>query len=693
LESIYWMKYIVFGYFLLVFLPSPSSTQAQQSFEDSLVVLLSQIKNKSDKIDTLLNVSRKLVHNQPSKAYLYAKKALTLAEELKDLPKIYEAHSQVAEVYWVYGDYEDELKHLGDALKIAQKLKNNALLSEVLTKLANVHIELKNYQKAFDYTFQALDLAKKMNDQQKTTMLTINLGDYYHRMGDDKKAIAYTQQALRFSKKIKNNFHDAFASLNMAMILNHQRKYEEAVTYAQNALLSFQRQSKQLYNLYALIELGIGHGGLKKYNEAYTYFDKALKIALSLKAKPMLIHLYHQLSILSEQQNNFAESLRYHKLHKAYSDSIYNDEKSKQLAKIQGLIEVENQNQTIEHLTQKNESQEQILITRTYSFFAILASIVVVLLVLYINNLQKQKVNKVLFNQNVEILKQQEKILKQQNNIEKKNKMLELQNYEINLKNGEIEEQNKDITDSIEYAQRIQQAILPTTERIIKALPEHFILFKPKDIVSGDFYWFYESHDKVFISAIDCTGHGVPGAFMSLIANDLLNNIIINRKIEAPDIILKELHHGVRYALNQSETQNKDGMDITLCVIDKKQKNILFSGAYNPLVYFQDNEFVNINGDNNPIGGWHSKGENRNFTVHTIDIQKPTMVYMYSDGYQDQFGGKDERKFMKSRLRKLLTDIHSKSMGEQKQILNQTIEDWKSGYEQVDDILVIGFRV
>ena len=280
-----------------------------------------------------------------------------------------------------------------------------------------------------------------------------------------------------------------------------------------------------------------------------------------------------------------------------------------------------------------------------------------------------------------------------------------------------IQSQHTNITNSINYAQRIQNAMLPGERSLKFLVNDSFVLFKPKDVVSGDFYWFYNiktgtnlnEYDaetnigverlpdpkearKVVVAAVDSTGHGVPGALMSMIGYNLLN-MIASKNIFEADKILSELHKSVRFALQQYKNDNNDGMDMSLCVIDKDAKTLEFSGAKNPLVYIQDGELFFIKGDSLTIGG--SQGESkRTYTKHVISIEKPTSFYLFSDGYADQFGGVDSRKFMIKNFKELLLKIHNFPFEEQKNILEKTILDWKGSHEkQIDDILVMGMKV
>ncbi len=265
---------------------------------------------------------------------------------------------------------------------------------------------------------------------------------------------------------------------------------------------------------------------------------------------------------------------------------------------------------------------------------------------------------------------------------------------EIVEKNKEITEKNKSITDSINYASRIQKAMLPLESRIKEALPEHFILFRPRDIVSGDFYWFAETPDRIIITAADCTGHGVPGAFMSMVGAEILTTLVSKGIVES-DNILTHQNRYIRKALNQDQTENHDGMDMALCSIDKKRNVVEFTGAKNPLIYInKEGQLTTIKPDKQGIGGDQIE-EDFHYTKNEIPIEPGTWYYMFSDGYQDQFGGPTRRKFMIKHMRELLLEIHTLSAQEQKERLNSTIEKWMSDgkTDQTDDILVIGFKM
>ena len=285
-------------------------------------------------------------------------------------------------------------------------------------------------------------------------------------------------------------------------------------------------------------------------------------------------------------------------------------------------------------------------------------------------------------------------IEKQKKEIENQRDALAEKNTQLNEAYVEIEEQKKHIMDSIYYARRIQTAILPASSLLDECFRDYFIFYLPKDIVSGDFYWMHEADNLVMISAIDCTGHGVPGAFMSIVGFNQLNNAVNVHKARKASEILNELNKGVITTLNEnvSETSIKDGMDMALCVFDFGRKKVEFAGANNPMLLIRGDETLKYKGDRLPIGAF-IENRTQEFTNNEIDLQNGDMIYMFSDGYADQFGGPDNKKFFGKRFEKLLFEIHEKPLKVQKDILYNTLKEWMGENDQVDDILVIGIRV
>jgi serine phosphatase RsbU (regulator of sigma subunit) len=270
---------------------------------------------------------------------------------------------------------------------------------------------------------------------------------------------------------------------------------------------------------------------------------------------------------------------------------------------------------------------------------------------------------------------------------EKIAKQIMLQKEELTLK-------NKSITDSINYARRIQNAMLPPMKLLKSFLPQSFLLYLPKDIVSGDFYWINKLYNKIFISAVDCTGHGVPGAFMSIIGFELFRKITNIEGLTRPSDILNKLNEDFHEIFRDVENiVLRDGMDVAFCAIDINDMILEYSGAFNPLYLIRDNKITEIKGDRFAIGLDETNFKDLTFKNHMIPLQEGDLIYIFSDGFADQFGGPEGKKFKYRRFRHLLLNIHQLPMDDQRDILETSLRDWKGEGEQVDDVLVIGIKI
>ena len=328
--------------------------------------------------------------------------------------------------------------------------------------------------------------------------------------------------------------------------------------------------------------------------------------------------------------------------------------------------------------------------TETIWFYGIItvAAVLLVLAIIKIREKQLQRDKKIL----------EQKVQDRTQTIEDQKEEIIIQRDEIEKKKNNLQRKNEEVTHSIEYASRIQSALMPMVKHFYNSFSDHFILFKPRDIVSGDFYWITQKNRKVFVTAADCTGHGVPGAFMSMLGISFLNEIVnekdSNNSCTAAEI-LDELRNMVKDSLHQTsdEGKSKDGMDMAFCIIDYEKEKIQYAGANNPLIIFRNNgEFEEIKADRMPIGIYLKK-EEKPFTNHTIDFKQGDAFYMFSDGYPDQFGGPNDKKFKKKNLKNLLSDIYDRNMEEQHRLLDHNFEEWKGDRIQTDDVILLGFRM
>ena len=301
--------------------------------------------------------------------------------------------------------------------------------------------------------------------------------------------------------------------------------------------------------------------------------------------------------------------------------------------------------------------------------------------------------NELLNQQNEEIQTINFTLNEQKNLIEEKNTELEAQNEQITTQRDMLSSQNQSISESILYAKRIQTAVLPQQAYIDEILPENFILYRPRDVVSGDFYWVRQINQYIVIAVADCTGHGVPGAIMSMLGISFLNEIVQKREITQACQVLNELRKQIKQALKQTGKEGavEDGMDMALCVFDTKTNKVQFAGANNPLYFVQNDELIEIQPDRMPIGFYPN--EKPSFTNREIQLNEGDIFYLFTDGFMDQFGGEKGMKFKATNFQKILTENHNKPMQIQKEKLELELNTWMKGYEQTDDILVMGVRI
>ena len=577
--------------------------------------------------------------------------------------------------------YDKSLEYRLESIKLAEKNNNKVDIANGNYNLGNLYIRLGKTDKALEY-FQIAEenynelLQKDPEDiglQQSLSECIYSIGGIHLIHKDYQQAITLFNHALKIKQSLSDKSGIGKCYYQLGLINSMQKDYDAAEQNLSQALRYkyFVDDKKGI----ALVYYRIGELNYKQrmISQAENYIHLSIKTATAIGDKEILLEDYNTLYQIYLDKRNYKEALKYHQIFTAYSDSIKNENTLKVVEELSVRYETDKKEKENE-LLQRNNEIKNLTIQKQKSLgfflFGIIALVVLIGIILYVLYRSKQKTNKI---------------------ISHKNKLLNEQNIQIGNQKKEIEHKNKNLTDSIVYAKRIQDAMLNDVKLLNEILDDAFILFKPKDIVSGDFYWFGQKDNKFIFSAIDCTGHGVPGAFMSMLGNSFLNQIVFNLGITSPDIILEKLSSEVQSALKQAETNNQDGMDMALCTIDLKTKIVEFAGAKNPLVYIQNGVAERIKGDRLPIG--ISYGKETSFKKHQIKLKGPSCFYMFSDGYGDQFGGPDNSKFMIKQLQNLLVDIHKKPMKTQREILDTTICEWMKDEDQIDDILVVGFKL
>ncbi|ADR23609.1 hypothetical protein MATR_25350 [Marivirga tractuosa] len=660
---------------------------AQNSEVDSLLNI-AKTSNDSTKIDIYLDLAIGYRSVQPDVALKYANDALKLAEQNDDFTNKAASLHVLGAIYTVLGDYEKAISNLLESLRNYELLGNSKGVANSSNSLGILYFNQEDYSNAKKYYSKALDLIDSSEYAMSTGVYKLNIGEVYQATGENEKALNLEKQAYDIFNQLGDINGMAYA-LGVQGKVNHQQgNYNKAIELTKRALeylIEDQDYLGAVEYLNFLVEVYIATDNLYLAEENAT---TALEIANQINSLKWKIKSFENLSEIFYQKGLFQIAYQYKDSAYIYENKLMDEEKQKQIANLRIIYESEKKEQENEILRiDKELKQKQILQQRILN--VAIGSVLVILIVFAIITFraknQKQKANTQLKIQNEEIRQQREEI-------ETQAERLKSINTDVIRKNNLIEEKNKNITDSINYAKRIQTALLPFPQRIEKELEDFFIYYNPKDIVSGDFYWYSDSADKVVIAVADCTGHGIPGAFMSFIGHDMLNHIVNFKGITQPSEILKQLKLSVIHILRQEQSDNRDGMDISICVWDKKKNTVQFSGANHSLIYIQNKQLYQLKGNKTTMG--FDEGKNvKDFDVHEINLVGDTCFYLFSDGYVDQFGGEKDKKFMIKNFRELLSSSHMKKMETQGVIVKETIEEWMREEEQVDDMLVFGFRL
>jgi CheY-like chemotaxis protein len=559
----------------------------------------------------------------------------------------------------------------------AEKYKssnNSVQQANFLNKIAYLYWENEIYTKAIEYFTRSLEINSTNNNRNGVKSLHYNIGLIYADMEDYENALINFNKGLHIARQLNQKEGIYSGLMNKATVLKNLGKHQDAVNNIKEALIYAQEFNnlKLVRTCYGMLaenyELLGDSENTMKYFELFASLDKHIKSEhikkVEEESKEQVQKAHHEKRETEKTLSKTSEELQ---------------KTQKTLAEIEAIKKQQQLELEVKELELKKQEAELrnkkiVIIGASFTAFVIL-----IFSLLVLRQFRAKK---------------------------KANYLLQKQNDQINQQKTEIEaqrdlahKQKKDITDSIEYAKRIQNALLPPQSFITRNLPEHFILFKPRDIVSGDFYWMMNKDGKIIIAAADCTGHGVPGAFMSMLGtaflNEIVTKIVENKHIYSlqANEILNQLRNYIIDSLHQSgeNTESKDGIDMSLCIIDSEKQKIQFAGAHNPLYIIKDGNLEVYKGDRMPVS--IHRNAHKPFTNHEIDFKEKDTIYMFSDGYYDQIGGPKKRKFLSRNFQQLLLDIHKKPMHEQKEILDNKFEEWRGNYFQLDDILVIGIKL
>ncbi len=655
----------------LVYWNQGNYSQALKSHYDALVIR-KEIKYLKGIATSYNNLG--LVYDSQgnyAQAKIYYLKSIDIKFKIGDLFGIGNTLNNLGLACHEKGDYPEALKYHFAAVKLFDRIGKASNVANCYNNIGLVFENLKKLNEALKYYFIALDIRKKLKEENNIARTSMNIGNIFSEQGKLNVALNYYYSCLKTFDETGDSTSIANVYGNIAVIMGTQKDFEHSINYINLALKIHEKQGN--YTEIANSNLNLGHlyTKINKYDYANNYLNKGLVLAKKIGATNLIIDVYYYKTTLDSAQENFKDALKNYKQYITYRDSIFNNENITKTVKQQMQYEFdkkeiqEKSKQEIKDAIAYKELEKQKFERNGFAIGALLTSAFSFLV--FRSYRQKRKANEI--------------ITIQKNEVEKQRNI--------------VQSQNKDILDSIEYAKRIQATILPPPRVVKKYLEDSFILYLPKDIVAGDFYWMeskLNNDELILFAACDCTGHGVPGALVSVVCSNALNRAVKEFELSKPSLILDKVTELVIEAFSKDETETVlDGMDASICALNTETGALEWAGANNPLWIVRDGELIEVKADKQPVGKYFNV---HSFTNHQIKTQKGDTIYLFTDGYSDQFGGETNHKLTKSGFKKLLLSIQHLPLLEQRNHLYEFHNSFRgTENEQIDDILIIGVKL
>jgi serine phosphatase RsbU (regulator of sigma subunit) len=676
-----------------------NNTEKASIYAGEQLKLSQKINYKKGIADGFLNYgSIYRSHGDFSMAISYQKKALDIMLEIKFTKGESDCYQAIGSSYSLQGNYSEALKYLFTAVKIKKVIHDKKGIADSYNNIGNSYKNQGNYAKGLNYNFlalkireaiadergiaksynniglilkrqgkfdeamksynKALMLQEKLQDKKGIAGLYNNMGDIYLVQKHPKEAINAYTRSLALSQEIDDKLGTIISYSSLADMYLKQKNTKEALRYA---LKSFSLSKalglkKQWVN--AANAIGKSYEGEKNYLKALTYYNEMLSVAQESGYKSGIADAYSNYASVYKKTGQFEKALDYTRLHHAFKDSLLNKENYRQLTELNMQYETEKKEKEILLLTKDQELNMKIIKQQQFVRWGLIGGLLLLFISVYSIS------RRYFYKQKANVL--------------------------LNKQKEEIQQQNMLITDSIDYAKTIQESAFPTEQKVKELFPVSFLLMKPKSIVSGDFYWIDKRKDELVCAVADCTGHGVPGAFMSLLGCNSLEQSVKKSKIIRPAVILDDLNKTLTKCFSKEAGNIMNGMDISLISIDTKTHQLQYAGAHNSLYIVRNKELIELKGDKKGIG-FINEEINYRFTNQQFDLQKGDMLYLFTDGFPDQIGGPDRKKFFYKPFKDLLRSIAELPMTDQKNQLELVHQQWLcEKWEQTDDILIIG---
>ncbi|GAB4401059.1 MAG: hypothetical protein OHK0053_23290 [Microscillaceae bacterium] len=687
--------------FLAVSVVAPLRGQSAEI--DSLLAIL-PVAPDTIKVNIQNKLSLRFINSSPKKASEYVEQALELAKNINYPQGTADSYIIIGNFHQLHGNFPEALDHYLKALDMYQGLKSKRGEAVALLNIGAIYQAKFDFKRSIAYYEKALAIEEKTNNPEGIANCLNNLGNTYAQQEQYDQAIACYEKALGIYEKFQKFQGISNCFNNIANVYDIQGQPQKAIEYYQKALGLLEEIGDKAGIAVCLHNIAFMHDQLSEPQQVIRYALQSLEIAQEIGAKDDIKNAAKTLANTYAQIGNYAKAFEYQSLYLGLEREINGEETARIIARFQASYDLKQKEAEIALLEKNNELKETkiALLEKDnrfnrlvlYAVMGGLALVMIIMALLYRANRQKFIANRQLQAQKSEIEQKNQMLEANERTLRFTNQALEQKGQELEAVNQQIAEKNKNITASINYAQRIQEALLPLEAEMKVVFPDLFIFYHPRDIVSGDFYWFTEQEGQYWLAVADCTGHGVPGAFMSMIGHAFLKQIIQVQKITEPGQVLNELSEQVRKALHQDLGGSKDGMEMVICKIDPHTKTIHSAGAVSTMLLVDAQNLLLIPGDRQSIGGGYDFREERHqFISRAHTCTQPTMLYLFSDGFQDQFGGERGRKFGKNRFYELLQKIHHEPIERQKRMLDQAFTNWQKDNRQIDDVLVLGLKL
>ena len=609
------------------------------------------------------------------KALEYLTKAAEIRQEMGNKEGVLACYTNIGGVYYYQSNYPKALEYFLKALQLSQEIGDKAEIGNCFTNLGAVYKDESNYDKALEYSLKSLQIHKELGNKQGMGSCYNNIGVVYYHLSQYAKALEYYSKSINIAEAFGNKIRIGNCYANMGSVYFDQLNYPMALQYFLKAL-HIRREIGDMSGVAnCYIDIGGLYNATADFTRAIQYSDSALQVCRETKDINNERLAYQHMASAYSKTGKYKEAYESHVKFKQLTDSIFNADNSKQLGDLKTNFEVEKKEAELkikaeaqEAITKEEKQKQQFVI------YAV-ASVLLIVMAFSVFLFRRFKITK-----------------KQKHIIELQKDEVSRQKYIVEQQKNIVEEHQKEIIDSINYAERIQRSFMATKEILDENLNDYFVFFKPKDIVSGDFYWASKLNNGNFaLATADSTGHGVPGAIMSL-----LNVTSLEKAVEThtqPSEILNATRKIIieRLKKDGSAEGGKDGMDASLTVYDFKNKKLVIAAANNPVWIIRGTETIEIKPDKMPVGK-HDR-QDLSFTQQEVDLQAGDVVYTLTDGFPDQFGGDKGKKFMSKKLRELLSANAHLAMNEQMELLERTFTTWIGSMEQVDDVTLLGVRI